>query len=59
MDAQYKIHSIMNPARVVHNRDREKILQTPNRTHKMQLHCTTLLAFKYAENLAWISLNDL
>ena len=24
----------MNPVRKVHNRDREKILQTPNRTHK-------------------------
>ena len=36
----------------VHNRDREKILQTSNRAHKMQLQCITLLVFKYAENLA-------
>ena len=38
--------------------NREKIFQTSYRAHKMQLQCTTLLAFKYAENLACISLND-
>ena len=45
------VHMYHEPRQGVHNRDREKILQTSNRAHKMQLHCTTLLAFKYAENL--------
>ena len=41
---------------MIYNRDREKIKQTFSRT---QLHCTTLLAFKYAENLACILSYDL
>ena len=53
------IYIYHEPRLGVHNRDREKILQTSNRVHKMQLHCTTLLAFKYGENLACISSNDL